>query len=156
MPFSILDIKERRSAEVVAVLMSGGGDGSCIVEDPVVLRVGRSGGSLGYSVGVGGRHYEPGNDGRSIGPLRVSWTDRTSPNFVDGTGKVQGIAVLGLVARGETHEAALARLAPETPDVVALWAVHCQAEMENAQAMRSALEDRARDGFGTGLPVVRR
>lgn len=153
MAFSLSDIRNRGSAMVVAVLMTGRGDGFCTVEAAAVMKVGRSGGSLGYSERVGGRCYEPGNNQLPIGPLMASFRDNEAPDYAEGTGTVHGIAVTGLVRRGETPAQALDRLSPEVPDVRAIWATHCETERARIMETMSALEDRAAEGFGTGLPV---
>lgn len=126
MPFDISQIKNRSSAQVVAILMSGKADGSSVVEAPAVVKVGRTGSYLGYAEHVGRRYYGGESNPVDVGPLCVSFSDRASPDYVKQTGRVQGILILGVVGRKEAPEAALARLAPEAPDVREMWKRHCE------------------------------
>lgn len=161
MAFDITQIPDKKKSRVVAMLLDGGGNGSERITGPVVIDAWRRGGKLVVSAAYAGGYFELPDQHTEIlrgqpgqPDLQIGWSDHSAPDFAQGTGRVGGIALVGTVSRGESDEAAIARLRGETPDLGGRWAAYCEAFLARSEGVRQALENRARDGFGLG-PAIR-
>jgi hypothetical protein len=159
MPFDLQTLPRRKRTRVVAwLLVEGRGDGSESVRGPIAVDVSRDG-----SIGCGerlpdGRYFEIGPYQERLGEpgkpdLIYGHNDHDAPNWGEGTGRVSGIAILGLVGKRESDEAAVERLGLGVPSIAGMWSAYIQKQLEDSHALLGALEERAADGFGTGIPM---
>lgn len=157
MPFAITQLPDKKKSRVVALLLEGRGDGSERIIGPVIIDAWRRGGKLTVSSHHAGGHFELPDQYVEIlsgqPDIQIGWTERSGPDFREGTGQVCGIALVGALGRGENDDAALARLRDQVPDIRGRWAAHCEAERSHFEDIRRSLKDRARDGFGLGKPI---
>lgn len=157
MPFDITRLPNNKKARVVAMLLEGRGDGHERITGPVAIDAWRRGGKLVVSGHHAEGYFEMGNQHteflRGEPDIQIGWDDHYAPNYGDGSGRATGVAVVGAVLKGETDEAAIARLRHDVPDIRGRWAAHREAEVAKFDGMRRALQEGARDGFGLGVPM---
>jgi hypothetical protein len=160
MSFDYRTLPNRNKARVVArLLLEGRGDGGETVAGPMALDVTLEGGNANCCHRLrDGRYFETGAyqdvlRERGKPDLIVGDDGRNAPNWVEGTGKVTGIAILGLVGKREDDVDAVEHLSRDAPSIVGRWADYVQGRLEASRATEATLEDGARDGFGLGMPI---
>lgn len=151
MPFNTQQMPLRKRARVVAVFLRGHGDGSAEAEGPVVTMATRDYG--GVNSGYGRFEVSTTDLVENSGGLAVEFRENTNLNYMQGTGWVNGVLILGMLGRKETDEAGLARLAVDVPDVRTAWANHCDKFRSDSRDIEAALRRGLDNGFGTGLPI---